>query len=65
MDNLTVGYDFGQVFNKKANLRAVAGVQNVFVVTKYRGLDREIAGGIYNIFYKRPRVFSLGLHLDL
>jgi len=65
MDNLNVGYDFGQVFNKKANLRAVAGVQNVFVVTKYRGLDPEIAGGIDNNFYKRPRVFSLGLHLEL
>ena len=65
MDNLNVGYDFGKVFNKKANLRAVAGVQNVFISTNYRGLDPEIAGGIDNNFYKRPRVFSLGLHLEL
>jgi len=65
MDNLSVAYDFGKVFNKKANLRAVASVQNVFVITNYRGLDPEIAGGIDNNFYKRPRVYSLGLHLEL
>lgn len=65
MDNLNVAYDFGKVFNKKANLRAVASVQNVFVSTKYRGLDPEIAGGIDNNFYKRPRVYSIGINLDL
>lgn len=64
MDNLTVSYDFGKVINKKANLRATANVQNVFVSTKYRGLDPEIAGGIDNNFYPRPRVVSLGVNLD-
>jgi len=65
MDNFTVSYDFGQVFKNKANLRATANVQNVFVVTKYKGLDPEIAGGIDNNFYPRPRIFSLGINLDL
>ncbi len=65
MDNFTVSYDFGKVFNNKANLRATANVQNVFVVSKYKGLDPEIAGGIDNNFYPRPRVFSLGFNLDL
>jgi TonB-dependent starch-binding outer membrane protein SusC len=65
MDNFTVSYDFGKVFNNKANLRATGSVQNVFVVTKYRGLDPEVAGGIDNNFYPRPRVFSLGLNLEL
>jgi len=64
MDNLTVAYDFGQVFNKRANLRGTVNVQNVFVMTKYRGLDPEIAGGIDNNFYPRPRIFSLGFNLD-
>lgn len=64
MDNLTVSYDFGKVINKKANLRATANVQNVFVSTKYRGLDPEIAGGIDNNFYPRPRIVSLGVNLD-
>ncbi len=65
MDNFTVSYDFGKVFNNKANLRATGNVSNVFVITKYRGLDPEIAGGIDNNFYPRPRVFSLGFNLDL
>jgi iron complex outermembrane receptor protein len=64
MDNFTVSYDFGKVINKKANLRATANVQNVFVSTKYRGLDPEVAGGIDNNFYPRPTVVSLGLNLD-
>lgn len=65
MDNFTVSYDFGQVFNKKANLRVTGNVQNVFVTTKYRGLDPEIPGGIDNNFYPRPRIFSLGVNLEL
>jgi iron complex outermembrane receptor protein len=65
MDNISASYDFGRVFNNKANLRANASVQNVFVVTNYRGLDPEIAGGIDNNFYPRPRIFTIGLNLDL
>ncbi len=65
MDNFTVSYDFGRVFKNKANLRATANVQNVFVISKYPGLDPEIAGGIDNNLYPRPRVFSLGFNLDL
>jgi TonB-dependent starch-binding outer membrane protein SusC len=65
MDNFTASYDFGSVFNKKANLRAAFSVQNVFVISKYRGLDPEIAGGIDNNLYPRPRVYSLGLNLEL
>jgi iron complex outermembrane receptor protein len=64
MDNLSASYDFGQVFNNRANLRATVNVQNVFVMTKYRGLDPEIAGGIDNNFYPRPRIYSLGFNLD-
>ncbi|MBP6590314.1 MAG: SusC/RagA family TonB-linked outer membrane protein, partial [Chitinophagaceae bacterium] len=35
MDNFTVSYDFGKVFNNKANLRVTGNVQNVFVTSKY------------------------------
>jgi TonB-dependent starch-binding outer membrane protein SusC len=64
MDNLNVGYNLGKVF-QHANLRINASVQNVFVITKYKGLDPEISGGIDNNFYPRPRIISLGLNLDL
>ncbi len=66
LDNINVGYNFGKVFNKAANLRVSASVQNVFVVTKYKGLDPEIASNeqIDNNIYPRPRVYSLGVNLD-
>ena len=64
MDNINLGYDLGKVFNEKATLRANANVQNVFVITKYKGADPEINGGIDNNFYPRPRTFVFGLNLD-
>ena len=64
MDNLNAGYNFGRVIKGKANLSLNASVQNVFVVTKYKGIDPEIEGGIDNNFYPRPRTFSLGLNLN-
>src|SRR6185312_4285469 len=62
MDNANLSYNFGKVA-KAATLRVTANVQNVFVVTKYTGLDPEVQGGIDNNLYPRPRVFSLGLNL--
>jgi TonB-dependent starch-binding outer membrane protein SusC len=64
MDNFNVGYNFGKVINNKAGLRVSANVQNVFVITKYKGLDPEQNGGIDNNFYPRPRTFSLSANLD-
>ncbi len=64
MDNIYLGYDFGSVLQNAARLRVNANVQNVFVVTKYKGLDPEVSGGIDNNFYPRPRIFSLGLNLE-
>jgi iron complex outermembrane receptor protein len=64
MDNINVSYNVGKVFNNKANLRIGANVQNVFVVTKYKGLDPEIPNGIDNNFYPRPRVFVLTANID-
>lgn len=64
MDNINIGYDAGAIFNKKASLRLNANVQNVFVITKYTGLDPEIGSGVDNNFYPRPRTFVLGATLD-
>ncbi|HEU4471202.1 MAG TPA: TonB-dependent receptor [Flavisolibacter sp.] len=64
MDNLNIGYNFGRIMQDKAGLRANLSVQNVFIVSKYEGLDPEISSGIDNNFYPRPRIFSLGLNLD-
>ncbi len=66
LDNINVGYNFGKVFKNKAALRLMASVQNVFVATKYSGLDPESAAdsGVNNTIYPRPRIYSLSANLD-
>jgi len=73
LDNITIGYNFGAIRHTRANLRLNAGVQNVFVITKYKGIDPEIGAGtdvglgnpgIDNNLYPRPRVYNLGINLD-
>ncbi|NCU03189.1 MAG: SusC/RagA family TonB-linked outer membrane protein [Chitinophagaceae bacterium] len=63
MDNINIGYDAGEIA-KNVRLRITANVQNVFVITKYGGLDPEISGGIDNTIYPRPRTYVLGLNFD-
>ena len=63
MDNINFGYDAGEIA-KNVRLRITANIQNVFVITKYTGLDPEISGGIDNTIYPRPRTYVLGLNLD-
>ncbi|GAA4312268.1 TonB-dependent receptor [Mucilaginibacter gynuensis] len=60
MDNVNLGYNVPK-FNK-LKLRVSAGVQNVFVITKYKGLDPEISGGLDNNFFPRARIYQLGLN---
>lgn len=64
MDNLTVGYNIGEFAGKGTNLKVNAMAQNVFVVTKYKGVDPEIFGNIDNGFYQRPKVYSLGFNFQ-
>lgn len=65
MDNINVAYNLGKIFrNNSTTLRISATVQNVFIITKYTGLDPEISGGIDNNLYPRPRIYSLGLNLS-
>lgn len=65
MDNIYVGYDFGEVI-KNTNLRCTVGVQNVLTITNYSGSDPEVLGGIDNgRFYPRPRIFTIKLNLDI
>ncbi|MGE5108419.1 MAG: SusC/RagA family TonB-linked outer membrane protein [Sphingobacteriales bacterium] len=65
MDNAYLSYDFGKPFrNKDIRLRMSFNCQNVFVITKYTGLDPEINGGIDNTIYPRPRMYAVGVNLD-
>lgn len=65
MDNLSLGYNFGNIFKgKTVSLNINATCQNVFVITKYKGVDPEIFSGIDNNFYPRPTIFGLGANLN-
>ncbi|WP_460542499.1 SusC/RagA family TonB-linked outer membrane protein, partial [Echinicola sediminis] len=70
MENISLGYNFGNLFDSNITLRANATVQNAFVITEYDGVSPEIApgvddatgGGIDNNFYPVPRIFSFGVN---
>jgi iron complex outermembrane receptor protein len=64
MDNVYVNYNVGKIESIRANLRLSFNVQNVFVITKYSGLDPEMSGGIDGTVYPRPRMYALGVNLD-
>lgn len=62
LDNISAGYSFNNVYDK-INVRVSFTVQNVLTITKYKGLDPEIDGGIDNNIYPRPRTFMFGINI--
>lgn len=65
MDNITLGYTFDTPIKKFASnsIRLWAGMQNVFTITNYSGLDPEVFNGIDNTIYPRPRTFLIGANI--
>ena len=67
LDNVTLGYNFQDLFKAKdkTNLRLYAGVQNVLIITKYKGLDPEVfSNGVDNSIFPRARMFMLGINAN-
>jgi len=68
MDNISLGYNFAPFMQNKISMRLGLTVQNVFVITKYTGLDPEVNDGtnpgIDNNIYPRPRTYLVALSLD-
>lgn len=60
MDNITLGYTFNNISKSLKSLRLWGGIQNVFTITNYSGLDPEVFDGIDNIIYPRPRTILAG-----
>lgn len=60
-DNITLGYTFPELLDNSLRLRLYGAVQNPFVITKYKGLDPEVFGGIDNNIYPRPITVTFGL----
>lgn len=63
MDNITLGYTFKELSNLVKSVRIWGGVQNVFVLTEYSGLDPEVFNGIDNTIYPRPRNILIGANI--
>ncbi len=60
-DNITLGYTWPSLLKNNLRLRLYGAVQNPFVITKYKGLDPEVAGGVDKQVYPRPVTFTIGL----
>ena len=60
-DNITLGYTWENLLNNKLRLRLFGAVQNPFVITKYNGIDPELASGVESSPYPKATTYSLGL----
>ena len=69
LDNATLGYNFKNIHKFVKSLRMYTTVNNLFVITKYSGIDPEVeqggtAPGVdSNNFYPKTRSFLLGLNV--
>lgn len=71
---ISLGYTFSEKLLKKihiSSLRVYANVSNVFLITKYKGMDPEVgswnplSAGVDNGYYPQPRVFTFGANISL
>ena len=60
-DNITLGYTWPKLLKENLRLRIYGAVQNPFVITKYKGIDPESAGGIDSGVYPRATTYTFGL----
>ncbi|MCU0473637.1 MAG: TonB-dependent receptor [Bacteroidales bacterium] len=68
LKNLQIGYSIP--FEKFTKLRVYLSAQNLFTITKYRGVDPEFEGGVFNpgidrMNYPQVRMLSAGVNLTL
>jgi hypothetical protein len=72
--NITLGYRIPESILSKISVRSVrvyANVSNVFIITKYKGMDPEIGSwdplqaGWDSGYYPQPRVFTIGANITL
>ena len=66
--NITLGYTFPALLKYAGedyfSGRVYFTVQNPFVITKYKGLDPEVANGVDKDPYPRPMSFQLGVNFN-
>ena len=65
LDDINLGYTFRGIGGWETDIRVGAGMQNVFILTGYSGMDPEVISetGIDNTIWPRPRTYSLRLNV--
>jgi TonB-dependent starch-binding outer membrane protein SusC len=70
-DNATLGYNLKSISKYVKTIRIYASVNNLFVITKFSGVDPEVnQGGVapgidYNNFYPKTRTILFGVNVSL
>ena len=70
LDNISLGYNFKHFTKYVSKIRVSATAQNVFCLTRYKGLDPEVnlgglSPGIENLsYYPRTTVISFGVNVS-
>ena len=66
LDDINLGYTFRAIGRWETDIRLGLGVQNVFILTGYSGMDPEVVSenGIDNTIWPRPRTYSLRLGVN-
>jgi len=66
LDDINAGYTFRNIGRWGTDIRVAAGMQNVFILTGYSGMDPEVISenGIDNTVWPRPRTWSIRLNVN-
>ena len=70
LDNATLAYSIASPIKYVTNIRVYTSVNNLFTITKYKGIDPEInQGGVapgidYNNFYPKTRTILFGVNVS-
>ena len=74
LKNISLGYEFSVSLTQKMHLKSLrvyASATNLFILSKYSGMDPEIGSwnplmaGIDDGYYPQPRIITFGLNLSL
>lgn len=66
LDDINFGYTFRGVGRWETDIRLALGMQNVFILTGYSGMDPEVISenGIDNTIWPRPRTYSFRVNVN-
>lgn len=66
LDDINLGYTFRAIGRWETDVRVALGMQNVFILTGYSGMDPEVVSetGIDGTMWPRPRTWSLRVNVN-